>query len=654
MIEFGREICGELASARRREWLATNGVGGYAMGTVSGILTRRYHGLLVAALKPPLGRTLLLTKLDETAFYDGRSYLLSADQWSAEKVEPNGYSYLQSFRLEGTIPVWMFALGDALLEKCIWMEYGANTTYVRYTLVRGSLPLQLSIRALANSRDSHANTHTDAEPQISVKATASGLRVSSDAGTTLYLISDRAEVNPANEWRRDYYLPVEAYSGLDPLDNNCLVGVWGAEFLRPNTSITFAASSESIQSVDGEAALARRRAYDQQLIEQAEAEGDPDWIKQLVLAADQFIVRRSLPDQPDGRTVIAGYPWFSDWGRDTMIALPGLTISTKRYEDAVRILRTFARFVDQGMLPNRFPDVGEQPEYNTVDATLWYFQAIRQYHKATGDNDLLRELFPVLQSIIDWHLKGTRYHIHFDPADGLLYAGQADVQLTWMDVKIGGWVVTPRTGKAVEINALWYNALLTMTEFARRLALPTDNYERMAERVRASFGRFWNADAGFCYDVIDSPDGDDAALRPNQLFAVSLPHSPLTPEQQRSVVDVCARKLITSYGLRSLSPDDPRYSGHFGGDQRARDSVYHQGTVWSWPIGAFVEAHWRVYGDRDAARSFLLPFADHLRDHGLGSISEIFDGDPPFTPRGCIAQAWGVAEVLRAWRLLAD
>ncbi len=404
----------------------------------------------------------------------------------------------------------------------------------------------------------------------------------------------------------------------------------------------------------GHTAYAIHNTQDQLLFKKAHVENEPDWIKQVVLAADQFIVARALPDQPDGKTVIAGYHWFSDWGRDTMIALPGLTLSTGRYADAANILRTFARFVDQGMLPNRFPDVGERPEYNTVDATLWYFHALHEYHRVTGDDDLLHDLFPTLESIIEWHVKGTRYQIHVDPTDGLLYAGQPDVQLTWMDVKIGDWVVTPRTGKQIEINALWYNALLYLAEFAGKLGEPQDTYQTMAERVRDSFARFWNEKSGYCFDVINSPSGDNPTLRPNQLFAVSLPHSPLTAEQQRAVVDVCARKLITSHGLRSLSPDDPRYSGHYGGDGRSRDAVYHQGTVWSWLIGAFVAAHWRVYGDREAARSFLLPFEHHLNDHGVGSISEIFDGDAPFTPRGCIAQAWGVGEVLRAWRLLND
>jgi predicted glycogen debranching enzyme len=371
----------------------------------------------------------------------------------------------------------------------------------------------------------------------------------------------------------------------------------------------------------------------------------------LVLAADQFIVSRSLPDNPDGKTIIAGYHWFTDWGRDTMISLPGLTLSTGRPEIARSILRTFAQYVSRGMLPNQFPDDGTPPadsEYNTVDATLWYFEAIRAYYDSTGDDRLLNELFPVLAEIVDWHRRGTRYNIHLDPQDGLIYAGQEGVQLTWMDGKVGDWVVTPRIGKPVEINALWYNALRTMAKFARQLKQPDREYEAMAESALKGFDRFWNPNLGYCFDVIDTPAGDDASLRPNQIFAVSLPQSPLNPTQQRSVVEACGRSLLTPYGLRSLSPDDPQYRGEYRGDSWHRDGAYHQGTVWGWLIGPFVLAHLRVFHDRDRARQLLEPLFYHLLDAGLGTISEIFDGNAPMKPKGCIAQAWSVAEFLRA------
>jgi predicted glycogen debranching enzyme len=368
-----------------------------------------------------------------------------------------------------------------------------------------------------------------------------------------------------------------------------------------------------------------------------------------VLAADQFVVRRPLADDPEARSVIAGYHWFGDWGRDTMIALPGLTLATGRPDVARKILLTFARFVDGGMLPNVFPDASETPEYNTVDATLWFFQAVREYFTATRDIAFLQEIYPTLADIVDSHVAGTRYNIHVDPADGLLYAGDPGVQLTWMDAKVGDWVVTPRIGKPVEVNALWYNALATMAQIAPQVMRSAAAYKRMAERALGSFQRFWNESRHACFDVIDGPEGDDAALRPNQIFAVSLPESPLTSEQQKAVVGTCARHLLTAHGLRTLAAGEPGYTGHYGGSPRERDAAYHQGTVWGWLLGPFVLAHLRVYRNPALAQSFLDSLPHQMRMHGLGTIAEIFDGDPPFTPRGCIAQAWSVAELLRAW-----
>jgi predicted glycogen debranching enzyme len=337
-----------------------------------------------------------------------------------------------------------------------------------------------------------------------------------------------------------------------------------------------------------------------------------------------------------------------------MVALPGLTLATGRPQLARNILRTFARFIDGGMLPNVFPDTGSKPEYNTADATLWYFEALRQYFAATTDTELLRELFPVLAEIVEWHRRGTRFDIRVDPQDGLLYAGQAGVQLTWMDAKVGNWVVTPRTGKPVEVNALWLNALVSMTKFAQELRFPSESYETLAQSAHAGFRRFWNESANCCYDVIDGAEPFDSSVRPNQIFAVSLPDSPLTIEQQRAVVDTCARYLLTSFGLRSLAPGHPDYKGRYGGGPRERDGAYHQGTVWGWLIGPLVLAHLRVYGDPLRAASFLEPFGNQIRSYGLGSAGEIFDGGAPFTPRGCIAQAWTVGELIRAWTATAS
>jgi predicted glycogen debranching enzyme len=338
-----------------------------------------------------------------------------------------------------------------------------------------------------------------------------------------------------------------------------------------------------------------------------------------------------------------------------MIALPGLTLATGRSDVARNILLAFANYVDGGMLPNNFPDAGGKPGYNTVDASLWYFEAVRQYFAATRDLQTLQKLFPVLTGMIDAHVRGTRYQIHVDPGDGLLYAGEAGVQLTWMDAKVGDWVVTPRTGKAVEINALWINALETMTLFAGVLKKPSDVYQRLSNKACDGFSKFWNAERGCCYDVIDAPGiGSDAALRPNQIFAVSLPVSPLSREQQKAVVDICAAQLLTPYGLRSLASHEPGYQGHHTGGPRERDGAYHQGTVWGWLLGPFALAHKRVYGDRAAALHFIEALGGAIGRYGLGTLGEIFDGDAPFAPKGCIAQAWSVGVVLRAWTELAS
>ncbi|MBE8987739.1 amylo-alpha-1,6-glucosidase [Nostoc sp. LEGE 12450] len=653
-IEFGREICGNLDTAESREWLVTNGIGGYASGTVAGLLTRRYHGLLVAALKPPLGRTLLLAKLDETILYDNRSYSLDTNRWADGTVSPHGYQNIERFSLEGTIPLWRFAVADALLEKRVWMQQGANTTYVQYTLRRATQPLKLTLKAMVNYRDYHSDTQSNGW-KMSIEEVEQGICVTAypDAAP-MYLLSDSGSASVAHDWYYGFDLAVERYRGLRDREDHLHAATFEV-ILNPGEAIAFVASTEKQANLNAEAALKLRRAQEQKLTgiwktnQPLKTKESPTWIKQLILAADQFIVDRPMPEDPYGKTIIAGYHWFSDWGRDTMISLPGLTISTGRPEVARSILRTFAKYVDQGMLPNRFPDAGDQPEYNTVDATLWYFEAVRAYYSATDDDTLLGELFPILADIIDWHCRGTRYNIHLDAADGLLFAGVAGVQLTWMDAKVDDWVVTPRIGKPIEVNALWYNALRTMAKFARHLGKPHQEYEAMADRAKYRFSRFWNDETGYCYDVLDSPDGDDVALRPNQIFAVSLPESPLTPAQQRSVVEVCGRRLLTSHGLRSLAPDHFQYQGKYGGNQYQRDGAYHQGTVWGWLLGPFVLAHLRVYKNPEQARQFLEPMANHLTTHGLGSLSEIFDGDAPMTARGCIAQAWTVAEVLRAW-----
>ena len=659
-LEFGREVAGDLPTAERREWLCTNGIGGYASGTIAGDLTRRYHGLLVAALAPPLGHTLVVAKVEETVVYDGGVFALGTNRWASGAIEPHGYRLLERFQLDGTTPVWTYACADARIEKRVWMEHGANTTYVRYEVLGASGPVRLTVRVLVNYRDHHGTTRGAGWTMETTKV-RDGVRVVAYPGATpvLLLAAGVAGIagEPAHTWHDAFALVRERERGLDWIDDHLHAATFSATLGRAET-LTLVASTDRDPSLKPDAARARRRARDDERLAHWRAARPwaadaPRWIARLVLAADQFIVRRMLPGEPNGMTVIAGYHWFGDWGRDTMIALPGLTLATGRPDVAAVILRTFARLVDRGLLPNRLPERGEPSAYNTVDATLWFVEAIRAYHAATGDDGLVKELLPTIESILDWHRRGTRHGIAVDPADGLLHAGEPGDQLTWMDAKVGDHVVTPRIGKPVEVNALWINALAATVAFAQRSGRPAREYQIMADRATKSFGRFWHADRGHCFDVIDGPRGDDDALRPNQLFAVSLPVSPLAPDRQRRVVDACARDLLTSYGLRSLAPGHPAYCGACAGDVPSRDGAYHQGTVWSWLLGPFAIAHDRVHGDRDAARALLAPLAHHLADYGLGTIAEIFDGDPPHTPRGAIAQAWSVAETLRAWDALS-
>jgi len=662
-VQFGREICGNFLAAESREWLVTNGAGGFASGTIATGMTRRYHGLLIAALQPPLGRNQLVAALDETVRYGGATYALATHRWASGAVDPQGFQFIKSFRLEGCTPVWTYALDDALLEKRVWMVHGENTTFIHYTLTGASSPIEIDLKALVNYRDFHSLTHAG-DWHMKIASVEHGVMVLPFEGATpFYLKSRQASCEPQHVWYRDCYLPLEKERGLDDREDHLFAALFHAK-LNPGESLTIVATTEAATSLDGVTSYAQRADHESALLKAWQAQNQksavsaPAWLSHLVLAADQFIVKRALPEEPDGRSVIAGYHWFGDWGRDTMIALPGLALVTGRADVAKQILLAFARYVDGGMLPNNFPDAGGKPEYNTVDAALWYFEAVRQYFDATHDTATLAKLYPVLAGMIDAHVAGTRYNIHVDSADGLLYAGGPGIQLTWMDAKIGDWVVTPRTGKPVEINSLWINALETMAQFARLLNKSTDSYERLSAQAQNSFQKFWNAERSCCFDVIDVPGaakriGNDGALRPNQILAVSLPVSPLSKDQQRSVVEICAQRLVTSYGLRSLSVGEPGYQGHYGGDQPTRDAAYHQGTVWGWLLGPFAVAHLRVYGDRPTVLSYLEPLGSDIGAYGLGTLPEIFDGDPPHSPRGCIAQAWTIGEILRAWNEIA-
>jgi predicted glycogen debranching enzyme len=610
---------------------------------------------LVAALEPPVARTVLVAGSVDWVSFGQERHPLSTHEFGEGVISPNGYCYLESFRLEGSLPVWTFAVADALIERRVWMAYGANTTYVTYRVLRGSRSVDLEITPLVTYRSFHALASGQGW-SIGVTPRERGVTIRAyDEAAPFWLRSDRADFRAGGAWWWGFEHRAEAERGLASREDLYAPGSFLAR-LQPGEMVAMTLSTEPSADLDAATALAAAQQRQRRLLARAAADGADPVVQQLVLAADQFLVGRPLADEPNGRSVIAGYHWFNDWGRDTMISLPGLALSTGRAAEAASILRTFARYLADGLLPNNFPDsAGVIPGYNTADATLWYVLAIRAYEEATGDGALVTDLVPALREIVERHLSGTRYGIGVDPLDGLLRAGQPGVQLTWMDAKVGDWVVTPRIGKPVEINALWYNALRTVAEIlaARGEAATATRFGALAERARDSFrSRFRRLDRDHLADVVDGPYGDDWTLRPNQIFALSLPHPLLDRDEGHAVLAAVGRSLLTSYGLRSLAPSDPAYRGDYGGDQVRRDGAYHQGPVWSWLLGAYAEATYRLTGDRDAALTVLRPLGDHLRDAGLGSVSEIFEGDPPYLPKGCVAQAWGVAEALRVWRLL--
>jgi predicted glycogen debranching enzyme len=650
MIRFGQKTCHDLEAALRREWLETNGIGGFASSTIVGLNTRRYHGLLVAATKPPVGRFVLLSKLEETLFIDGQPFDLSANRYPGA-VHPQGFRHLKQFRLD-PFPVFSYEVGGVGIEKSVFMIQGENSTVVQYELkttddAEPAKHLWIEIRPLIAFRDYHSTTHENGAIDRSFEARSGSVSVAPYPGLpSLYLAHNGVELLGTGAWYRNFEYDAERERGLDFSED--LFNPFVLRFdLRFHGKAAIIASTEhrDITRIPEyrQTEIARRRN-----IEMAAPMKD-DFVESLTAAADQFIVSRG-----DKKTIIAGYHWFADWGRDTMISLPGLTLVTGKHEVARSILGEFAGYVDRGMLPNRFPDAGETPEYNTVDATLWFFEAARAYLEYTGDWEFVRNnLYSVFVDIVDWHVRGTRYGIKVD-ADGLLSSGEPGVQLTWMDAKVGDWVVTPRRGKPVEIQALWYNALRVMEEMARRFGnqASQQRYRSMAAAANSSFNRlFWNEKNDCLYDVVNG-ETVDSSIRPNQIFAVSLTHSMLSAERAKNVVEIVRQQLLTPYGLRTLAARDPQYRGRYTGGPLERDGAYHQGTVWPWLLGPFITAYMKVNAGSDVARrqatEWLAPVQEQLADGGLGHISEIFDGDTPQQPRGCIAQAWSTAEVLRA------
>jgi predicted glycogen debranching enzyme len=637
-----------------QEWLVTNGLGGYASGTVADISTRRYHGLLVAALPAPLGRMMMLDDLAEQFRLPDR------------RVFTLGAGALLEFRLEAGLPVWTFDVGGFSVQKRVLMPHRQNTVHITYRLTAGEGTLRAGLRPSVHFRPhdapvsaSQVKSYTlniyDDQYELSGGGDGPALRMMlygargafttrRQAGELVY----GAEENRGYDYRGELWSP----------------GFFRAD-LTQELDVTLVASTESwetIRALRPEDALNSERDRRLFLIQQADPKAREGTPAELVLAADQFIITpagrvedaaRALAAGDEVRTVIAGYHWFTDWGRDTMISLEGLTIVTGRTNEAGWILRTFAHYIRDGLIPNMFPEGEKEGLYHTADATLWFFHALHRYLQATGDHATLRLLLPKLKDIVARHLAGTRFGIRVDPGDGLLHEGAEGYQLTWMDAKVGDWVVTPRRGKAVEINALWYNALALLADWVRELegAEAVRAYVEQAARTRESFNRrFWYEQGGYLYDVVDGENGDDASCRPNQVFAISLDHPVLDTARWEAILSVVKERLLTPFGLRTLAPGSPDYKAKYYGDLRARDAAYHQGTVWPWLIGAFVDAWIRVHPeDRAGARSFLEGFEHALGTACIGSLSEIHDAEPPYTPRGCIAQAWSVAEVLRAW-----
>jgi predicted glycogen debranching enzyme len=650
----------------RREWLVTNGLGGFASGTVAGVVTRRYHGLLVASLPAPLGRIVMLNHLLERVRVGRADPVWLGDEH--EVAGPNATDradHLVEFRLELGLPVWRYVIGGIEIEKRVVMPHGQNTVHATYRLLRGTGPVRLTLRPSVQFRS--YDSPVNASDTLAYRVGADGARYeicSTPEWPTLRLLMHGTNAALTLEARARDAVPylMEQLRGYEPSG-----ALWSPGYFRVDlvegAPATLVASAEpwdqvvALQPAEAQAAEEERRRT---LLAIAGYSDRPGLEAELVLAADQFIITpagradeaaRARASGDDVRTVIAGYHWFTDWGRDTMISLEGLTLSTHRYSEAAYILRTFAHYVRDGLIPNMFPDGAHEGLYHTADATLWFFHAMERYVRVTGDDDVLRRLLPTFVEIARKHLEGTRFGIGVDPADGLLRQGEEGYQLTWMDAKVDGWVVTPRRGKAVEINALWYNALRLLDGWIAEVGGDARglDFAHAADRVEAAFNqRFWNPDTGHLFDVIDGEQGDDPACRPNQVFAIALDHPVLDPSRWEPVLHVVRDRLLTPVGLRSLAPGHPDYKAKYFGDLRTRDAAYHQGTVWSWLIGPFVDAWLKVYPeDRAGARRLLEGFDHHLSEAGLGSISEIFDAEPPFVPRGCIAQAWGVAEVLR-------
>jgi predicted glycogen debranching enzyme len=654
-----------------REWLVTNGLGGYASGTVSGAVTRRYHGLLIAALSAPFGRMVMWSYLSELLrFHDDDVVSLGAEERDGQ-LSLRAAHFLREFRLEEGLPVWTYQVGDLVIEKRVLLPHLQNTVHISYRILAGSKRPRLELRPAFQFRHHETPVNQGAATTYKLTAVEGRYEIAATRGRLppfrMKLCDSGSAFTIAATNIQQVVYRTERSRGYPHQGDLWNPGFFEIDLGKHDVATLIGSTEkwELIEVLSPEEVRAAEHERRMRLLEGASTEARDGIGAELVLAADQFVITpagraeeaaRAHAAGDEVRTVIAGYHWFNDWGRDTMISLEGLTLTTGRSLEAGYILRTFAHYVRDGLIPNMFPDGKKEGLYHTADATLWFFHALNRYFKRTGDRITLKSLLPTMVDIVDQHLRGTKFNIHVDDTDGLLVQGQEGYQLTWMDAKMGDWIVTPRRGKAVEINALWYNALCLLGDWLRETdeATAATHYEGHAKRARKSFNeRFWYAEGGYLYDVIDcngEKDTYDRSCRPNQIFAISLDHPILDQERWASVVDLAEKKLLTPVGLRSLSPDDPDYKPIYGGDLRSRDGAYHQGTVWAWLIGPFIDAWLKVHpGDKSGARKFLEVFSIHLSDDGLGTISEVFDAREPHMAGGCIAQAWSVAEVLRCW-----
>jgi predicted glycogen debranching enzyme len=681
-MTWGKSDDADIDALLSREWLVTNGLGGYASGTVSGVITRRYHGILIAALPAPLGRVVMLNGLrEELRLADGTRVALGGEERAGKPPSVHGAGYLREFLLEAGMPVWRYSVAGFGLEKRILMPHMQNTVHVGYRLLRedGAEPLAderaaevtLCLRPIVHFRLHESPVNAVLGGPYVVTAVGDHFEISAGVNLPilrLHFSGEESAFTVQGRKDEDIFYRIEQSRGYEHRGELWSPGYFHKP-LRPGDEATLVASTESWETI-----LALRPTYALEcerqrrvfLLGQADPKAQEGLGAELVLAADQFIITpagrvedaaRARATGDEVRTVIAGYHWFTDWGRDTMISLEGLTLTTGRHVEAGWILRTFAHYVKDGLIPNMFPEQAKEGLYHTVDATLWFFHAVDRYLEVTGDRATLRKVLPKLISIVEHHLAGTHFGIGVDPKDGLLRHGKEGYQLTWMDAKVGDWVVTPRAGKAVETNALWYNALRLLSDWLALEGLaPEGRFAEHAERARASFNeRFWYEEGGYLYDVIDGDKGNDPACRPNQVLSISPRYPILDRARWEPVMDVVRARLLTPVGLRSLAPGHADYKARYYGDLRSRDAAYHQGTVWAWLIGPYIDAWLKLNPeDRAGARRLLEGFKDHLSESGFGSVSEIFDAEAPFTPRGCVAQAWSVAEALRCWVKTAE